>query len=201
MDFEFRFGQEADAHVVADLVIAAGDGLFESMLDDIVPGVGARQFVRMAVISEDSPLNYANAVLVENGGDVVGMALCYPSAQYGLHPVLNNLVPNRRLAPLTALFSSKIEDSWYLNSLVVVETARNLGLGKLLVEFCADLGAQMGLSSMSLHVWAENEAALAMYRGLGFRDVASIPVALRVSTEHKGGMLLMTAPLPLVNDV
>lgn len=197
MDFEFRFGQEADAARITDFVIEAGDGLFESMLDGIVPGVGARQFVRMAVTAEDSPLNFANAILAERDGRIAGMALCYPSAEYGLHPVLRNLVPNSRLDPLMALFQSKVADSWYLNSLVVAEEARGQGLGKLLVQFCADLGAEEGLGSMTLHAWGDNASALRVYRELGFAEVESVPVRLRLRPEREGGMLLLRAPLPL----
>lgn len=197
MDFEFRFGQEADAAAITRFVIEAGDGLFESMLDGIVPGVGAKQFVRMAVTAEDSPLNFANAILAEQNGEVVGMALCYPSAEYGLHPVLKNLVPDSRLEPLSALFESKVSDSWYLNSLVVAEQARGQGLGKLLVEFCADVGAEEGLGSMSLHAWSDNDLALGMYRDLGFSAIESVPVHLRARPERGGGMLLLRAGLPL----
>ncbi|HLO76422.1 MAG TPA: GNAT family N-acetyltransferase [Magnetospirillum sp.] len=197
MDFDLRFGQEADAPLIADLVIEAGAGLFESMLDGIVPGVDARHFVRMAINGEDSPLRFDNAILAEVDGKVAGMALGYPSSEYGLHPLLKSLLPNRRLKPLAELFASKVPDSWYLNSLVVLEHARGKGLGRLLVQFCADLATEEGLSSMSLHAWADNDAALRVYRGLGFADVERVPVSLRTQPERDSGMVLMKAALPL----
>lgn len=196
MSFEFRFGQEADAPIVADFVAKAGDGLFESLLDGIVPGVGSREFVRMAVNTSDSPLHYANAVIAEEEGRIAGMALCYPSAEYGLHPVLRNLVPNRRLEPLKALFDSKVEDSLYLNSLYVAEHARNAGLGRLLVEFCLDLAVEQGLSALSLHAWADNDAALRIYFALRFEEVEKVPVSLRNKPERTCGMVLLKALAP-----
>jgi len=192
MTFEFRFGGEADIPLIADMVIAAGDGLFESLLDDLVPGVGVRQFVRMAVGSEDSPLGYANAVLAEQNDTIVGMALCYPSDQYGLHPLLKNLIPNRRIDPLRPLFASKVENSFYLNTLVVSERIRGKGLGRMLVEFCKDWSVEEGCDSLSLHVWADNTSALSFYHRLGFEAVMPVPVTLRTQPERSAGMLLLS---------
>ncbi len=197
MDFDFRLGEEADSSIIADFIIAAGDGLFQSMLDGIIPGVGAVQFVRMAVKSEDSPLNAQRAILAEYDGRVMGMALGYPSSDYGLHPLLKNLVPSRRIKPLQALFDSKIDDSWYLNTLLVSDEARGRGLGSLLVQFCADLAVEEGLSSISLHAWADNQPALSMYGALGFTERDKVPVSLRLHPERTAGMLLLAAPLPL----
>lgn len=198
MDFEFRFGTAADAPLIAEQIIAAGDGLFESMLDGIVPGVGAREFVRMAVNAEDSPLSFANAILAENNGQVAGLALGYPAAEYGLHPLLKNLVPNRRLEPLRNLFASKVEGSWYLNTLLVLDHARGQGLGKLLVQFCADFALENDFSSISLHAWKDNASALSVYAGLGFTPVEDIALTLRTNERRDCGMVLLNAPLPLL---
>lgn len=199
MDIEFRFGQEADTHLIADYIIAAGDGVFESMLDGVVPGVGAREFVCMAVNAQESPLNYANAVIAEVGGAVAGMALGYPSSEYGLHPLLRTVVPNRRIEPLSALFASSVPESWYLNTLIVAEAARDRGLGKFLVQFCADLAQENGFSSISLHSWADNTKALRVYQSLGFHEIETVPVKLRTKPERDCPMALLTAQLPLGN--
>lgn len=197
MEFEFRFGTGADAPLIADLVIEAGDGLFESMLDGIVPGVGAREFVRMAVNADESPLSFANAILAEANGEVAGLALGYPADEYGLHPLLKSLVPNRRLDPLRNLFASKVDNSWYLNTLVVQEKARGQGLGRLLVRACAEVAGEAAFQSISLHAWKNNTAALSMYSALGFAPVEDVAVSLRTRGERDCGMVLMKAPLPL----
>lgn len=197
MDISFRIGEAADAELIVDLVLQAGDGLFESLLDDVVPGVRAKQLLRMAVKGEDSPLNFGNAIVAEGDGEVVGLALSYPASEFGLHPVLQSLLPNARLEPFKPFFDSRPPDSWYLNSLSVVEALRGKGLARLLVGCCGDLALSAGQSQLSLHVWADNDAALTLYRNLGFGEIERIPVRLRGNGRPASEMVLMTAPLPL----
>ena len=197
MDISFRIGEAADAELIVDLVLQAGDGLFESMLDGVVPGVRAKQLLRMAVKGEESPLRFGNAIVAEGDGAVVGMALCYPSAEFGLHPVLESLLPRTRLEPFKALFQTPLPDSWYLNSLSVVDAFRGKGLARLLLGCCGDLALSAGQSRLSLHVWSDNDPALQLYRNFGFAEIERIPVRLRGDSRTNSEMVLMAAPLPL----
>jgi ribosomal protein S18 acetylase RimI-like enzyme len=197
MEIEFRLGREADTELIVGYVLQAGDGLFESLLDGVVPGVGAKQFLRLAVKDEASPLNYGNAILAEGENQVVGFALSYPATLYGMHPVLQSLLPRARLDPLAALFESKVADSWYLNSLVVADAFRGKGLARLLVGCCGDLALEAGQRQLSLHVWSDNSAAIGLYRDLGFSEVERVQVSLRDEGSRAGEMILMRAGLPL----
>jgi ribosomal protein S18 acetylase RimI-like enzyme len=197
MDISFRIGEAGDAELIVDLVLEAGEGLFESLLDGVVPGIRAKQFLRLAVKDEDSPLNFANAIVAVGEGKVVGLALSYPVSEFGLHPLLQSLLPDVRLEPFKRFFESRVPGSWYLNSLSVVEAFRGQGLAKLLVACCGDLAVSAGQSTLSLHVWADNEAALKLYRNLGFNEIERVPVGLRAKNQRPGEMVLMSAPLPL----
>jgi ribosomal protein S18 acetylase RimI-like enzyme len=197
MDIGFRIGEAADTELIVDRILQAGDGLFESLLDGVVPGIRARQFLRMAVKDEDSPLNSSNAIIAEGGGEAVGMALSYPSSEFGLHPLLQSLLPRARLDPFQQLFDSKIPESWYLNSLSISEAFRGKGLAKLLVACCGDLALSAGQSLITLHVWADNQPALQLYRTLGFNEIDRIPVPLKAQNRSAAEMVVMSAPLPL----
>lgn len=197
MNIEFRLGREADIELIIGYILRAGDGLFESLLDGVLPGVGAKQLLRLAVKDESSPLNYGNAILAEGENQVVGLALSYPVLHYGLHPLLQSLLPQARLDPMTALLASKVPDSWYLNSLAVADVFRGRGLARLLVGCCGDLAVEAGQSQLSLHVWSDNAAAIGLYRELGFDEVERVPVSLRGVRNRAGEMILMRAPLPL----
>ena len=77
MDIGFRIGEAADTELIVDQILQAGDGLFESLLDGVVPGIRARQFLRMAVNGARSGLFDDGAVASAQrarGGDerVVG---------------------------------------------------------------------------------------------------------------------------------
>ncbi|WP_395022678.1 GNAT family N-acetyltransferase [Dongia sp.] len=197
MDISFRIGEAADAELIVDMVLQAGDGLFESLLDGVVPGVRAKQLLRMAVKGEGSPLNFGNAIVAEGNGAVVGMALSYPASEFGLHPVLQSLLPRARIEQFEALFQTPLPDSWYLNSLAVADAFRGKGLAKLLLGCCGDLALSAGQSRLSLHVWADNQVALELYRKLGFDETQRIPVRLGGNSRPDSEMVLMTAPLPL----
>jgi ribosomal protein S18 acetylase RimI-like enzyme len=192
MGFQFRFGQETDAPQVADLVLEAGRGVLDVLFDGLVPGIKATDFIRIATTADDSPLNVANCLIAENETGVVGIALSYPSAEYGLHPVLRNLLPARRIKTLMPLLESRVEDSWYLNSLIVNDEYRSQGLGQLLLGLSAELGSDAGLHRMSLHARADNHAALAFYQRCGFTVTEAVPIA-----SLGCDMLLLASPLPL----
>ena len=55
------------------------------------------------------------------------------------------------------------------------------------------LADDMGLDKVSLHVWADNEPALNLYRKSGFEIVREIPMPSDERQRHSGGMCLMVA--------
>jgi ribosomal protein S18 acetylase RimI-like enzyme len=57
-----------------------------------------------------------------------------------------------------------------LEDLFVREDARGSGLGRALVEATVARAHERGCRRIELDVWERNEAALALYRSLGFRD-------------------------------
>lgn len=197
MDISIHFGETDDIPTIADFVIAAGDGLFEFLLDGIVPMVRARDLIRMAVGDSESVLSFSNALLAERNGVPVGMVLSYPADQYGIPPVVETVVPGKRLAHIRDILDSRIEGTWYVNSLAVVEEARGLGVARLLLSTVADLAGEAGFDALSLHAWDDNPPAIALYRSVGFETVRAIEVAPTERLRHSGTMLLMRAPLPL----
>jgi ribosomal protein S18 acetylase RimI-like enzyme len=52
--------------------------------------------------------------------------------------------------------------------MLVVEGWRGRGVGKLLLESAMGWAATAGAHKMALEVWPHNEAAIALYRGMGF---------------------------------
>lgn len=197
MDISIRFGQVEDVEVVTDFVIHAGAGLFEFLLNGLIPGVSARNLLRMAVVDVDSVLCYSNAVLAVSEGQPVGMILSYPSDEYGIPPVVKTIVPRRRLDHVRDILESRVENSWYINSLIVTSLVQGQGIARLLLECMAEVAIERGFDNMSLHVWGDNEGALKLYEREGFEVVRDIDVEPNKCFEHGGGMKLMLAKLPL----
>lgn len=195
MDIQLRFGQVEDTAQIAALVQDAGAGIFEFLLNGLVAGVDASDLLKMAVSDADSPLSHTNAVLADAGESIVGLMLGYPSRLYGLPPLLETMIPRRRLDHVRELLTNRVDDSFYINSLVVTAAARRQGLGRMLVACAAELARQQGFEWLSLHVWLDNFPALKLYRNCGFEIVRTIPVGRAEQLQRDADMALMQAPV------
>lgn len=58
--------------------------------------------------------------------------------------------------------------SWILNDLFVVEGARRLGVGRLLMQAASDLAITTGARSINLETQVDNRTAQALYESLGY---------------------------------
>lgn len=197
MTLDIRFATSEDTAAVADFVLTAGAGIFEQLFEGLLPGMTARDVLRIAVADDGSPLNFSNAILVEEQGRALGCALCYPAEDYGLPPVVRSMLPGKRLKPLKALFDSRLDGTFYLNTMVVSEDARGRGLARLLLETVVGVAEETGATALSLHAWTDNEPAMRLYAAFGFEVVAEIPIEPTKHLHHAGPMALMRAPLSL----
>ena len=79
----------------------------------------------------------------------------------------------------------------FLNSLAVSDTHRGSGIGATLLGWAEAQAAEAGYDRLSLHVWADNIAAVNFYQARRFVRVgiASIPAHPRLA--HDGGSILM----------
>lgn len=193
MTLRIRFGAADDSSALADFIIQAGNGIFEQLFGGLVPGVGVKDILRLAVSDPDSCFNFSNAIVVETEGEVVGTLLGYAAERYGLPPVAETLVPRKRREPLERLLQSRAPGSYYINTVAVAPSAQGLGIGRLLVETSVGVAEQEGFASLSLHAWQDNDAAVALYRSLGFRVVEEIPVPQTKRLLHSAPVALMVA--------
>lgn len=67
----------------------------------------------------------------------------------------------------TALTETAIDGVWRLGSWVSADR-RGSGIGRAMMDSILDLAAERGLRKVELEVFAENEAAIALYRSAGF---------------------------------
>lgn len=74
-----------------------------------------------------------------------------------------------------AVLARQVGDEMEILTLVVARAARQKGQAKALMQFVADAGQGKGAKWLFLEVADDNEAALSLYRGLGFEDVGRRP--------------------------
>lgn len=67
----------------------------------------------------------------------------------------------------------KMDDGGYeVAKMTVSETLRGSGLGRLLMQKCIDVGAELGATRLYLETNSTLAPALGLYRAMGFRDLA-----------------------------
>lgn len=191
---DLRLGNSADTRAIAELMLRAGGGLFEQLLDDILPGVGAEPLLALSLTinQADSAFGCDNAIVAELGHECCGMVLCFPTADYRLPEAVTAIVPPARLTRIEALIASCPRDSFYIHSLAVSPGAERRGVGRRLIHAAAELAAAQGLPAVSLHVWEGNGPAVALYAGLGFAVVRELALPPLRRGTWAGPVLLMT---------
>jgi ribosomal protein S18 acetylase RimI-like enzyme len=147
--------------------------------------------------NEDGPHSFKNTIAATDDGAVVGMALSYASSRHGITDEMRNLIPKERLVQLDDFFSSRVENSWLLDTLGVVESHRRRGIGDRLISLTAEKALAGGYRTLSLIVFSDNDMALPLYRRRGFELVKTIQFH---QNEYIGDVeegLLMKRKLPL----
>lgn len=64
------------------------------------------------------------------------------------------------------------DGGYEVSKMTVVEHARGTGLGRRLLQRCIDAGAALGATRLYLETNSSLAPALALYRAMGFRDLA-----------------------------
>lgn len=63
--------------------------------------------------------------------------------------------------------------------IAILNEYRGMGLGKLLVETALERAERLGMTLVTLEVYASNEAALGLYRSMGFKELGRLPGGIR----------------------
>ena len=87
---------------------------------------------------------------------------------------MQSFFPADRLAHLSHLFSSRIEGSWYLDTLCVIDNHRRSGIGEKLISLTKDRAVENGYNTLSLIVFADNTLAIPLYKRTGFEIVQKV---------------------------
>ena len=192
-EVRFRAARASDAQAVAGLMVEAGGGLFEFLLDGVLPGKTPAEVLAPAVAGDSDPCSYRNVQVAEAEGRVVAMINAYPAEQMKAEP--RDLVPKDRLDHIKALDEVQDWGSFFISSMAVASGCRRRGIAKQLLRWACGQAAQRGFDRVSLHVWAANGPARRLYESQGFvvRDRASIAPHPRLA--QSGDSLLMVRQL------
>ncbi len=188
-----RLAEPSDAAWLGRAALAAGGGIYEHLLVDAARGFSPEIALAAAIAAGAGGLSWRNGIVVEATAPL-GAAIAYPGKDFGLDPSIAAAATAAAKADLAPLFDAvPPADSFYLHAIWVDAAARGLGAGGLLLDGVMAFAAEEGFGRVSLHVWADNAPALALYRSRGFETLQEIDVPRRRLMPHDGGKLLMAA--------
>lgn len=188
---EYRAGEKSDCAKLAELISIASDGVVEYLFRDLLPGMTPVQVVAHSLENDDYPHSFRSAVVATDKNDIVGVALSYPSSYHRITDEMRSFFPPERLEHLRDFYSSRVEKSWYLDTLGVDEGFRRRGIGTKLVELTKEKAKENGFGILSLIVFAENAPALSLYKRLGFAAVEQVNLEANEFIRHENGCVLL----------
>jgi ribosomal protein S18 acetylase RimI-like enzyme len=191
MTFKYRPAEKEDSAKLAELINIASDGVVEYLFHDLVPGMTPVQVVAYNLEKDNYPHSYRSAVVAAEETDVIGIALSFPSSYHKITDEMRSFFPADRLEHLSDFFSSRIESSWFLDALCVIESHRRSGIGEKLISLTKEKAVENGYNALSLIVFADNALAIPVYQRTGFEIVQKVDLRGNEFIKREDGCLLM----------
>ncbi|MEA5533928.1 GNAT family N-acetyltransferase [Crocosphaera sp. XPORK-15E] len=187
----FRPAMPQDASAIVPLILAAGGGIFEFLLSDLLVDITLEELLISEIIKETGNLSYSKIEVAQINHKIVGLTNIYPAKDYGITEEMRQFLAPNKLDWLTDLFTRRVEDSLLLNILAVAPQYQRQGIGTKLINRVKEKAQSEEFSCLSLTVWTDNLAALQLYQRQGFQEVKPIQVNFHPLIPHHGGLKLM----------
>jgi ribosomal protein S18 acetylase RimI-like enzyme len=183
-----------DAPHLAQFAISAHGGLNEALYGGLVPGRTVESFLEPAFARTGTTAFYENHWIAEQDGQVAGGIQAFPYDDYA-NDISDPEIPQERYAVLQPFDNLSAAGTYYVETLAVTPACRKTGAGSALLMMACGHAGERGFSEVSLHVFAQNACALALYEKLGFKMAGREPVVDHPSLRYTGELFLMIASL------
>lgn len=178
-----------DVRTIAKLTYLAGGETFLFLLRELDPVAEPLRVYRDMIAAPTGMMSYRNCVVAVSRGQVVGVANAFPAGVIAEGIDRETLTEREMLLwPRTALNDP---DSYFLNDIAVARSHRRHGIGAALLRAVVDDARRQAFPSVTLHVWADNAGAIALYRRFGFTEVGRAEIPWHAELPHTGGSLLL----------
>jgi ribosomal protein S18 acetylase RimI-like enzyme len=196
---KYRSAEKKDSRKLAELINIASDGAVEYLFHDLVPAMAPVQVVAENLEHDSYPHTYKSAVVACEGNNLIGMALSYPSSYHKVTAEMKRFFPADRLEHFSHFYGSRIENSWFLDALCVIESHRRRSIGGNLISLTKEKAIENGFNALSLIVFADNTPAIALYERAGFEVVQKVELRGNEFIKHDDGCLLMKCEITTYN--
>ena len=195
MDIKYRPAEKNDSAKLAELIDIASDGVAEYLFHGLVQGMTTVQVITHNLANDNYPHSFRSAIVAAEATGVIGTALSYPSSYHEITGEMRDFFPKERLTHLHQFYSARVENSWYLDTLGVIQRLRRRGIGETLISLTKEKAIENGFHVLSLIVFADNEPAKALYERTGFEVVKKVKLQGNEFIKHHTGCLLMKCGL------
>lgn len=191
----YRRALPADCPHIAELIRKASGGTVDYLFDGLAPDASPTQIVAFGLENPEGPHSHANVIVAADGPQILGMVLSFPSEFHRITDEMREFIPGEKLSRFTDFYAAREEESWYIDAVCVARAHRRQGMGLDLMRRAMDRGRENGFATASLLVFADNQAAIALYERLGFETVRHVRLEPTADIARKGGCLLMRCAL------
>lgn len=174
----FREGELDDCDVLAQLINDSAEGAVEYLLADVSQQSALE--VMSAMLAHEVFYSYANTVVAEADGKVVGMVLSFPATGLRMDEQLANHYAVEKVQYINYFVENKIPNCWHLDALCVHQDYRNHGIGGRLLDAVKLKAIECAYPSVGVYVFATNINAYRFYQRHGFEFRKDVNV-----TEHE----------------
>jgi GNAT superfamily N-acetyltransferase len=193
MQVTYRNAVLEDATSLTELMLRAGGDILQFVLDELAPGVRAKQLYMHMITSLESECSYQNCIVatIRAGQSemVIGMVNAFPTARLkGASSACDLSDRETHLKPRTEM---QDWDSYFLNQIAVFPEFSGQGIAEALMKKVFAQGILEGFDRITLHVWVDNEKAIRLYRRMGFMPVGVADILWHPDLPHRGGSILM----------
>ncbi len=195
MSIVYREGRKEDSLRIAQLDDIASGGAIEYLFHDLIPGMSPVEIVASNLENDRYPHSYRSAIVAEKDNSIIGMALSFPGIYHCITNDMREFFPPDRLLHFHHMFTAPVRDSYFLDAICVDQRHRNKGIGSKLIDLTKEKAHGEGYSTLSLIAFADNAAAIKVYRQNRFDIIQNIELKPHRRIPHEGGCVLMVAPI------
>jgi GNAT superfamily N-acetyltransferase len=195
MDILYRIGKPEDSLKIAEGIDRASGGIVEFLFHGLLGSYTAAQVMATSLQEKQGSDSYENAIVAEYQGNIIGVVYSYPAKFHGITENTRSFFPSDRLAFLGDFYNSRVENSWFLDSIFVDKKFRGEGIGSQLIELTKQKARDHGYNQLSLMVMADNIVARRTYEKNNFTIFKHIDVPEHELIPHKGGVYLLVSDL------
>lgn len=190
-ELNLRYAVADDLDFVSRVVTEVSEGIVECLFADLLPMQQASDVLRLAFGRNVAPYVTENVILAEVGDQTAGLLFSYDACEQQIPTLMEHFLTAKRIDPVREVLTATVDDALWVNTLWVNPQFRGRGLAQLLLEVAADKARDLSLKKIALHAFAENEAALGLYRKAGFEELKEVTLGAPLSARHpKGGRVL-----------